>query len=416
MLRIASLLFLLAAGAFGAKAHAQRSVSLKQLLDEVRAESPSLAAARQRITAAKQAWNASGKPADPMLSVEVDEIGLMRGAAAPMVTYMLEQPVPIFGTLGLQERVAARTRERTEADLTTLQRDLEAQTARAYAMLWRAEGELAVLDRQRQLLSDLAATALARMASGADTHHDVLQSQVEALVLQNQQTRIAAERTGAVAMLDALRNRSSSEDLTALATLPELNPLATPAELEKQALGQRPELRSMSAMSQEERAMAALMRREGWPMFSVGAFYNQDLEMADSVGFVVRGTLPVFGASRQSSRAAELDARAAAVESERAAMESMIRAELRSVLATYRAAEERVALLRDVALPRADQALAQARSSYRTAMMPFASVIQDQRMVTELQMELIAAQAARFEAQITLVRALGRDLTSTVQP
>jgi outer membrane protein TolC len=97
-------------------------------------------------------------------------------------------------------------------------------------------------------------------------------------------------------------------------------------------------------------------------------------------------------------------------------MALMIQAEVRSGLAAYRAAGERVSLLRDIALPRAEQALAQAQSSYRTAMMPFASVIQDQSMLTELRMDLIAAQAERFEVFITLMRALGRDLTAAVSP
>lgn len=172
----------------------------------------------------------------------------------------------------------------------------------------------------------------------------------------------------------------------------------------------------MTAMAEEERAMAELMRREGWPMLSVGAFYNHDLEMADSIGFVLRGTLPLFGASRQSARAAASEARASAVRADRAAMALMIQAEVRSVFAAYGAANERVSLLKDVALPRAEQALAQAQSSYRTAMMPFASVIQDQAMLTELRMDLIGAQAERFEAFITLMRTLGRDLTEVVSP
>lgn len=397
-------------------AAAQSEASLRQMLADVRAQSPSLAAARARVTAARRAWDASGRPADPMLSVEIGRLGFREGAEDPMLIYTLEQPIPIPGTLGMQERAAARARDRADADLTTVQRDLEAAAARAYVMLWRAQSEFSVLESQRTLLEDLAAAALARMASGADTHHDVIQSQVEALALQNQQTRLAAEQTGAVAMLNALRNRHSSEPVVAVEPIPGADFSGPVSTLEEEALRRRPELRSMSAMGAEERAMAALMRREGWPMISVGAFYTQDLEMPDTIGVMLRGTLPVFGASRQASKAAEAEARASAVDSDRAAMGLMIRADLRSAHAVYHAADERVSLLQDVALPRAEQALAQAQSSYRTAMMPFASVIQDQRMLTELRMDLIAAQAERLEAYITLVRTLGRDLSAAVKP
>jgi outer membrane protein TolC len=398
------------------RAAAQNVVSLRQILVEVHSQSPSVAAATARVRAAQRAWDASGKPEDPMLSVMFDRVGSTDPILGPMLVYMLEQPLPIPGSLGLQERVAARAKERSEADVATVQRDLDAAAARAYVMLWRAQGELSVLEAQRRLVEELNAAALARMTAGSDTHHDVLQTEVEGLALRNQQTRMAAEKTGAIAMINALRNQLPSAEFSAAEPVPLFESVDSIAELEQEALRSRPELRSMSAMAAEERAMAELMRRESWPMLSVGAWYNQDLHMPDSVGFALRGTLPAFGVSRQSAKAAESEARANAVEFDRSAMGLMIRAELRSADANYRAANERVALLRDVALPRAEQALEQARSSYRVAMMPFASVIQDQRMLSELRMELIGAQAERFEAYVTLMRALGRDLSTAVSP
>ncbi len=344
-----------------------------------------------------------------MLTVEVDRIGWTRGSM-PMLRYMLEQPIPTPGTLGMQQRVAERATDRTQAELATLQRDLEQQAALAYVMLWRTQGELAVVDSQRGLVEDLTAAALARMATGADTHHDVIQSQVEVLALQNQTTQLKAEQAASVAMLNALRDQPSTHTMTAsdpveLPASPE--PLA---ELENEALRARPELRGMEAMIAEEHAMATLMRREGWPMFSVGAWYTQDLAMADSLGLMVSGTLPVFGASRQSALASASEARASAADADRQAMALMILADVRSAYARFGAANERVSLLHDVALERAQQALEQARSSYRTGMMPFASVVQDQRMLAELRMSLVGAEAERYVAYIALMRAVSRDL------
>jgi outer membrane protein TolC len=91
-------------------------------------------------------------------------------------------------------------------------------------------------------------------------------------------------------------------------------------------------------------------------------------------------------------------------------MALMIVAEVRSAYARFGAQSERVSLLRDVALERAQQALLQAQSSYRTGMMPFASVIQDQRMLAELRMSLVGAEAERCAAYIALMRSVARDL------
>jgi outer membrane protein TolC len=91
-------------------------------------------------------------------------------------------------------------------------------------------------------------------------------------------------------------------------------------------------------------------------------------------------------------------------------MELMIRAQIESAYARYGAASERVSLLGDTALPRAEQALLQGQSSYRTGMMAFASVVQDERMLSELRMQLIGARAERYDAYLALMRAVGRDL------
>ncbi|HEX7480569.1 MAG TPA: TolC family protein [Polyangiales bacterium] len=394
-----------------ARASAQAATPLGNVLGEVRAQSPSLAAARARISAARRTHDAAGKPNDPMLSIEVDRVGWARGAGRPMLRYTLQQPIPTPGTLGMDQRVAERATEQVEADHATLQRDLESDVAHGYVMVWRTQGELDVVESQRHLVEDSMSAALARMASGADAHHDVLQSQVELATLRDRLVQIGAERTTAVALVNALRNRAG-------AALIATEPFALPAqvepvaELEAQALRARPELRSVGAMAAGERAMATLARREGWPMFSVGAWYTQDLAMPDSVGLMVSGTLPVFGASRQSSRASASLARAGAADADRQALELMIRSQVQAAWARYAATNERVTLLHDTALPLAEQSLMQSLSSYRTGMTTFTTVLLDERMLTELRMQLLAARAERYDAYVALLRATARDLTT----
>lgn len=421
MLRFSAVLglCLCAIAARSAAESPQATTSLATVLDDVRARSPSLAAARARISAARRMYDASGRPNDPELKVEVDRLGWASGAASPMLRYTLEQPLPTPGALGMDERVAASATEQVDADLETLQRDLESDAARAYIMLWRSQGELQVIDAQRRLVQSVIAAALARMNAGADTHHDVIQSQVEDAALQSEAARIAAERTSAIAMLNALRNRPHADgDSDMIASEPialpdRIEPVAT---LQARALRVRSELRSASAMADGERAEAELMRREGWPMFSVGAWYNQDLDMPDSVGLMLKGTLPVFSAGRQSARAAASLARAGAADAQRRDFELAIGAQVSSTAARYSATRERVALLRDVALPRAEQAVLQADSSYRTGMIAFASILQDERTLTELRMQLIAAQAECYDAFVSLLRATGRSLRAPQGP
>ncbi len=348
-----------------------------------------------------------------MIAVETDGWGSDQERGARMIRYTLEQPIPIPGSLRAEERVADAGIDRAASALATALRDLELETIRAYAMLWQLQGELAVVESQRALLEDLVGSALARLRSGADAHHDVIQAQVEGLSLHNRATVLEAERASVAAMVNALRNRPVSTPIVATGlALPDR--LADERVLLRRAMRDRPELQSMQAMAREERAMAGVMRIDAWPMLRAGIWYTQDLDMPDSVGVMLSATVPVFGAPRQLARADAAEARANAADQDRARMEAMIRAEVHGARARYAATIERLSLLRGVALPRAEEALLAAQTSYRSGMMSFASVIQDRRMLAELRMELIGAEAARLVAWGDLLHAIGADVTVEV--
>jgi hypothetical protein len=72
ILSTAGLVWVLLADRF---ASAEATLTLTAVLAEVRAQSPSLAAGHARIVAARRAFDATGRPLDPMLRVEIDRVG-----------------------------------------------------------------------------------------------------------------------------------------------------------------------------------------------------------------------------------------------------------------------------------------------------------------------------------------------------
>lgn len=390
--------------------------SLEALLTELRASSPTLAAVRTRVAGARATARAAGRPEDPMLDVEVDNLGLREEDDRMMARYGLEQAIPTIGSLRLQKRVATAMVQQAERGAEGTELDLMREGARAFVMLRMAQGELAINERQQRLVELVGESALARMRSGADTHHDVLQSQTELLSLQNQHTALEARVVAARAMINALRNQPPDAPFVAGEAWPEEAPSTAPEKLEQAALERRPELGQMRAMQREQRAMGDLMQREARPMFRVGAWYNDMFMMGDSAGLMVSASLPVFGVPRQRARAEGARRTAEAIESDVVGMAAMIRAEVRSAHARYDAALRRERLLRDVIIRKAQEALSQAETSYRSGMMPYASVVQDRRMLAEMQMELVAAEAERALAMAELLRAVGARSMKEVLP
>lgn len=391
-------------------------VDLDRLLHELPAASPRVAAARTRIAASQAARRAAGRPEDPMLDIEADNLGLKSEDDRMMVRYALQQRLPTVGMLPLERKVASAMLEQTEQEAESVRLDVALAATRAFVMLRMTEGELSINERQQRAVELISESALARMRAGADAHHDVLQSQAELLSLQNQRLGLEARRIEARAMINALLNRAPDAPFEAGEPWPHGDAPLASATLETAAIARRPELKQMEAMQREQRAMSELMRREARPMFRVGVWYNDMLMMSDSVGVMLSASLPVFGVPRQRARA-EASARAAdAVVQDAAAMLAMIRAETKSAVARYEAAAQRERLLRDVLVKKAEEALAQAQSSYRSGMMAYASVVQDRRMVAELQMELIQAEADRTLAMAELLRAVGASSPKELAP
>jgi outer membrane protein TolC len=383
------------------------AINLDALLGELAAVSPTLAGARARIAAARAERLAAGRPQDPMANVELNNWGITETSPLKMVRYGLEQPIPTVGTLRLSKRVADAMLQQAERSADGSVLDIMLQGARAFVMLRMTQGELAINERQQRLVELLSESALARLRSGADTHHDVLQSQSEYLSLQNQHAILEARVVEARSMVNALRNRPPDAPFTAGDAWPANDIALAPEALERAALQRRPELAEMQAMRRERQTMSQLMRREARPMFRVGAWYNDMLMMGDSAGVMVSASLPFFSVPRQRARADAASRGAEAVEHERVAMAAMVRAQVHAAVARYRAALRRERLLRDVLITKAEETLTQAQTSYRSGMMPYASVVQDRRMLEEQQMELVVAEADRALAMADLLRAAG---------
>lgn len=387
---------------------------MESLLAELRESTPTLAAARSRVAAARAQQRAAGRPEDPMLDLEVDNLGLTEEDDRMMFRYGVQQPIPTIGTLRLQKRVASAMSQQARHGAEGVELDLMRDAARAFVMLRMTQGELTINERQQRLIELVSESALARMRTGADTHHDVLQSQAELLAMQNQHTTLEARLVEARAMVNALRNQPPDDPFIAGEPWPAAAPSQGSEGLQQAAVERRPELAQMRAMQREQTAMGDLMRREARPMFSVGAWYNDMLMMGDSVGLMLSASLPVFGVSRQRARAESARRTAEALESDTTAMTAMVRAQVRSAHARYDAALRRERLLREVLIQKAQDTLTQAETAYRSGMMPYASVVQDRRMLADMQMELVTAEADRALAMAELLRAVGAHATKEV--
>lgn len=280
---------------------------------EVVTQSPSLAAARQRTTAARARVESAGRLPDPEVEGMASRTNMVEGNGR-MWELTVRQPLPKRG-----ERAADRERAQAavalaEADYALLAGDVAADAAMALAEREGAVARIQLLETQLARMDAVLQSVQSRLAAGANTRladRLAVQSRIAALQLMLEQE----QRTAADAESD-VRGRLS---LGADAPLPAYNAPA-PAEIDPAAA---PALLIASARSAEADAMGRMARASARPMTAVGLkLQREETRMGndDAVGLAFMSEIPWRGRryARADLRAAEAERAAARADGESA--------------------------------------------------------------------------------------------------
>lgn len=270
------------------------------------AQSPRVAAARARLSAARRGGEAAGVLPDPKIGVDIGRASPRSGSASPMYGAFLEQPLPRWGERDAARLNATAATRMGEADLSETIGEEAARVASALseAQAWRAtiilrhEAELRI-----QVLKDIVHGQLASGAApvGAAVALDT-RAQELALQISDAERQVAdadAEVRGRLGM-------ASTDPLPSVA-YPQLNGIdvaVTPLGLRATA--------AQAAAAAEERGAEA----RGNPETSVGVGWERERagmpDQDDRVRLSFTMSLPLYRAAYEASAdAARARARAA---------------------------------------------------------------------------------------------------------
>ena len=387
--------------------------SVEAFVAEVLAQNPTLRARTLVRDAARREASAAGIYSDPELAVMLDQYPQHSEESEPaMIRYQVSQMFHWPGKLGLMESVAERRTDAAQANAKTQALDLIREAKRAYWMLWMNKGLRDVNAAGRGLLDTIASAALARYGAGTGGHHEAVRAQVEQNANAVEAIDLQGDHMATLAMLNALRNapaqapiaepREPVQDTTrALPPLP---------ELERVALSRRPELEQMRAMQREEESMAAMARRERYPDLMTSIWYNQMLGMPDNYGVMVGARVPLFNIRRQNRLAEASELRASSAGSELLAMQNMIRFEIADASRQLVTAERTLALIIELAAPRANESFASSLAGYATGSVEIVGVLDAWRALQSIERARVEALANRLMALADLERAVGGSL------
>lgn len=382
-------------------------LSLDAVIREVAARSPGVAAEVLRAEAMRLAIRRAGALDDPQITFMTEDVPKTLTGGMPMLRLQANQMLPWPGKRARMTRVAERESQVAEARERAVLLDAVTQAKRIYHGLYLNMEARRVNREQRAIADTLVDVVTGRLASGMAMHHDVLKMQTEASMLDDDLAMLEAERREMAAMLNALRDLPAAEPVgdPLEAWSPEV-PLDG-AALVSQALAQRPEVQEMVAMAESKRAMAEVARREYYPDFMLGAFYDARRGGEDMIGAMATISVPLWIGRKQRIDVAVADLRASAADRDRSAMEAMVRAEVEQALARVSRVRRRSEILETELLDRAQQTFDAALAAFPAGKTNVLEILDALRVVSQRRLSGTTLRVERELALVDLARAVG---------
>jgi cobalt-zinc-cadmium efflux system outer membrane protein len=329
-----------------------------------------------------------------------------------MYMFMVTQDLPGRGKRQLRATVAEKDIALAEGDIAIRARDVVNQIKQAYASLYIARKAISVHLDSVELLRQIADVSQAKYTTGRISQQDVLKPVVELSRLHTDIIMFDEQAKLATARLNVLLNRAPETPIGPLVEPQEQTMLPATADLQRLALDRQPELQRAHVEVERAEAELASVRGDYKPDFSVQGGYMLMPRMTDAWTARIGITWPKAPWSRGKidARVAEQTAAIQAAKARTQAMENMVRLAVQEAYVRAKSAQDRAALLRTTILPQSQQTLEVSRVGYQTDRVDFQALIDNQRVLLDVNLSYFRALSDFTQAVADLERAVGDDL------
>jgi outer membrane protein TolC len=390
------------------------SLTLTAALDEALAKNPTLIALRRQFEAARPRPAQARFLMAPTFEAQIWQwpISSLAPAQPTMIMFTAGQDIPGRGKRHARAAVLEKEAEVAESEIAVRARDVVDEVKRVYADLFLARTHIDIHLASVDLLRQFADISEAKYTTGRISQQDVLKAVVELSKLHDDLVIMDERAQIAEAQLNTLLDRPPDAPIGAVGAPHERVVLPASAELQRMALERQPELRH--ALLQRERAEAALTaaRTEYKPDFFVGGGYFLMPRDRDSWSASVGITWPnaPWSRGRLDARVAEAGADIEAARARERAVENAIRYAVQEAYVRVQSAARRAALLRTSIVPQSEQTLEVSRVAYQADRVDFLALIDNQRVLLDVQLAYYRAVSDLEQAIADLERAVGTDL------
>jgi len=384
---------------------------------EAMAKNPTLLALRAQFEAARQRPAQERFLMAPSFEAQIWQwpITAISPADANMYMFTVSQGLPGRGKRALRAGVAEKDVEIATNDIALRARDVLAQVKRAYAELFVARKDIEIHVASVELLRQFVDISHAKYATGRIGQQDVVKAVVELSAMHDDLVMMDERARLAEAQLNTLLDRLPEAPIGPLEEPRTEVALPAPAELQRLAIENQPQLKD--ARLQRERADAALAaaKSEYKPDFMVGGGYmlmpRDRNAWTASIGVTWPGA--PWARGRLDARVAEATADIAAARAEERVVENALRLAVQEAYVRVQAASQRASLLRSSVVPQSEHAIEVSRVAYQTDRGDFLALIDAERSLLVTRHSYYLALSSFEQALADLEHAVGRNVVAS---
>lgn len=390
-------------------------LTLQDALDEALARNPMLIVLRRQFEVARTRPAQERFLMPPTFEAQIWQwpVNTLNPANTNMYMFTVGQDIPGRGKRQVRAAVLEKEAEVAANEIAVRARDVIEEVKRTYAELFLARKHIDIHLQSVDLLRQFADIAEAKYTTGRISQQDVLKAVVELSKLHDDLVQMDERARLAEARLNTLLDRPPDAPIGPVGQPHERVILPASSELQRIAVERHPELRR--AILKRERADAGLTaaRAEYRPDFFVGGGYMVMPRDRDGWTTSVGISWPraPWARGQLDARVAEATAEIDATRARERVVETAIRLAVQDAYIRVQSAAQRAALLRTSLVPQSEQMLDVSRVAYQADRLDFLAVIDNQRVLLDVQLGYYEALGNLEQALADLERAVGTELT-----
>ena len=396
--------------------------NLHEYLQQGQSANPDLQVYAARYEAARERIPQASSLPDPMLQIShfVESVQTRTGPQKNIL--MLSQRLPWFGQLEGRERAADAEAEAVHYAFQARQLLLARTIGLAFYDYAYTGKAIELTTQNLALLEELTPQVEERVRTGGDLNA-LLRLQVEISKLRDQLASLREQRPRQSARLSAILALPAHAQLPWPEWMPTFDS-SRASDLDTHSLlasvdANNPELLMLERKISSSQARSQLARLERRPNFTVGLNYIQVDDPTVNPGTPDAGkdpwaltlsiNLPIWN-GRTSAAKREAHANQRAAENELSYRRRQLSGSVYDSSAVLRDAQRRVVLYHDELLPLARQALEITRSSYEGGRATLLEMIDSERSLLDLELQLWRAQTDAAQQRVVLQTLANRPL------